>query len=285
VLGFPTSLLSAAPHATAKAPLVAMDHAFFYSLAKKRGCTTVDAARSIKKNALKKDGQTTNVADANLLPTIETLRKSSSGGPGVFTANKIQVLLRCKCPLCWEKRSRTDPVSDQHLSRQIFEDAEQLKLFALLCLTGCLFMVRMLLDNNYRRLEDLRYMEHGDNTKLKDVFKAYQDKFGSCPRSRERHHQHGDISDCLMQGFSECVRGNIWLFRIRKIGFASNIINLATDSKENLPFIHESQSSEPRNSREFIKCKIAPGYYDEASEELNVRDQRGMSHWKYVDVL
>lgn len=251
-----------------------MSHDFFYKLAEERGCQAIDAAKSIRRHAIKKNGDEQVKDDTNLLPTVETLRKpTAKSKDGVFSAGRIQNLLRCDCRgLCGVKTSRTDKQDDQQFSQQIYSDSGLLKLFALLCMTGCLFLMRSLFEEHLRDPAALTQIEHGDEPRLsklkQDLFSPYKETVQIA--RREHRERHADNVDRLAKIFSECINSKLWLFRIRKISLKDRRLKFSLGSKENLPFVHESVASDPRDSRRFFKFKIAPGYCDGDAAELNV---------------
>lgn len=267
-----------------------MDHDFFVKRAIERQCFCPRAAERIKSHAIKKDNDQENRADANLLPTVNTLRrvrlgqhgstacdevtnndkdKDSSDAPkGAFSVEEITGLLRCECQdVCRPRTIKVPLKEDVRLARRVIGDDDLLRLFAVLCLSGCLFAMRSLVDNGIRSPEaSVAILDSGKHGMREALFQAFATPDQQCPH-REPH--GAQFMLCLGHVFCDSLRHKGWLLRIPTFGRSTQPHPF--ELMQNMPFYDESEPREPRDDRRFFKCKIAHGHCSEDSRELLVR--------------
>ena len=251
---------------------------FFTKLAAGRKCLSKQAAEAIRKHAIKKNGDEENQSDENLLPTLDTLRRVEVfalddasqlvGKKGALSPGRILEILRCHCEgVCTEQTRRASDKDDRSLAQDIFAAEEKLKLFTVLCLAGCSFATRELINNGFNDLGTLpQHIQQDDRHALRvKLFSPFQKYLKGCPHDAK----HGENRlMCLAKYFSDCIQHKSWLVRIPDVGCTGRLQEFKI--RYNMPFMSESEPQPTHANRRFYKFRITPQHCSVHSEDLKV---------------
>ncbi|EME79538.1 uncharacterized protein MYCFIDRAFT_178126 [Pseudocercospora fijiensis CIRAD86] len=115
-------------------------------------------AQASKQSSVKREEEYEVAEDADLLPTLERLRRAFPSADKRLrgeTLRTIHDLLNCDCVLCSPQRDALNNARrERELPAEIVDSSDKLKAFSALALSGCLFATREFLRSNADDVDD-----------------------------------------------------------------------------------------------------------------------------------
>lgn len=264
-------------HDTCSPPRVMSNTTSFLSYASSKNCRNDDALvllreKCSKQSSISREGEYHDRDDASLLPTSARLRAAFPTSQESHT--KILNLLNCDCDLCKPQHNALeDTEREKALPSEILGSDDNLKSFATLILSGCLFAWR-----EFMRSEDESLQRFDRRLRSNPGLRLRRRLFRFASEAQCSHDEEiragtplpQQCLTCVASTFRDCVR---WKFRLQSVKTVrrSDKIEDYFLSDINLPLVleHEDQIDKPRKpGLRFSRCRIEPTHCQ--SEELTV---------------
>jgi serine/threonine protein kinase len=194
--------------------------------------------------------------DADLIPTLERLRKSFP------TAAELEPLLQCDCDLCGpQQQLHNDVERVRALAYDISRSDEKLRAFATLVLAGCLFAWREFSRRVNDDLSDFSKRVKAENATGSDLRRRLFARVTSdeCDHTAyARLKLRRQCPECAGNAFRDGIRAKLRLLRIPVLQRTSMIEEY--DEFDNLPFVQEDsdQVESSKATVRFWRCRVEP---------------------------
>ncbi|KAF7198317.1 putative serine/threonine-protein kinase nek2 [Pseudocercospora fuligena] len=259
-----------------------MDNIDFLAYASGEDCKTTEALLRIrvhasKQSSVKREEEYEVAEDADLLPTLERLRRAfPSAEKRPETLRTIQDLLNCDCVLCVPQHGALNNARrERDLAAEIVDSNEKLKAFSALALSGCLFATREFLRSNADDVDDFSKLVRrpaGQQIRWR-LFRFVDISRTECEECSHdgppNIHFNELCPKCAADRFRESIRPKVQLMKVVGLTVSHDDLD-EFYGNVNLPFISEHQilEGQSRASVKFSRCSFEPGYCELHENDL-----------------
>ena len=251
-----------------------MDNIDFLAFASGEDCKTTEALLRIrvhasKQSSVKREEEYEVAEDADLLPTLERLRRAfPSAEKRPETLRTIQDLLNCDCVLCVPQHGALNNARrERDLAAEIVDSNEKLKAFSALALSGCLFATREFLRSNADDVDDFsKLVRRPAGQQIRSRLFRFVDisrtECDECSHDGPSSIPFNELCPkCAADRFRESIRPKVQLMKVVGLTVSHDDLD-EFYGNVNLPFISEHQilEGQSRASVKFSRCSFEPGY-------------------------